>query len=116
VQGVALLYPKKVGEGMKWRFKKKLYKRYIDDVLGEVSESGHFREALRQSEAYASLEVQNSSLSKEVALPCHRYGLRFCVYRTDFPCSGDLTCLFVVFPNEPRLRGVYRVSYNDLAL
>ena len=101
---------------MKWRFKKKLYKRYIDDILGEVSESGYFREVLRQSEAYASLEIQSPGLSKGLKIFCQRYGLHFCVYRTEFPCDGDLTCLFVVFPDEPRLRGLYRVSYNDLAL
>lgn len=101
---------------MKWRCKKKYYKRYIDDVLGEVSESGYFREALRQREAYACLKVQAAVLSKELARSCQRYGLHFCVYRTKFPCDGDLTCLFVLFPDEPRLHGLYRVSYNDLAL
>mgnify|MGYP004662337339 CR=1 FL=1 len=101
---------------MKWRFKKKLYKKYIDDVLGEASESGYFRKALRQSEAYASLEIRHADLSKEIATSCQRYNLHFCVYRTEFPCDRDLTCLFVVSPDEPRLHGLYRVSYNDLAL
>lgn len=101
---------------MKWQCKKKYYKRYIDDLLGEVSESRYFRETLRQSEAYTSLEIRHADLSKEIATSCQRHGLRFCVYRTEFPCDGDLTCFFVVFPAEPRLHGLYRVSHNDLAL
>ena len=101
---------------MKWRCKKKHYKKYIDDVLGEVSESVYFRETLRQSEAYTRLQIRHADLSKEIATSCQHYNLHFCVYRTEFPCDGDLTCLFVVFPDEPRLRGLYWVSYNDLAL
>ena len=116
VQGAVLLYSKKVGEGMNRRCKKKYYKRYIDDVLGEVSESRYFRETLRQREAYTSLEIRHADLTKEIATFCQRYNLHFCVYRTEFSCDGDLTCLFVVFPAEPRLHGLYRVSYNDLAL
>ena len=101
---------------MNRRCKKKHYKRYIDDILAEVSESVYFRELLRQREAYDCLKIQPAVLSKEIAQSCQRYGLHFCVYRTDFPCDGDLTCLFVVFPDELRLHGLYRVSYNDLAL
>lgn len=101
---------------MKWRVKKKLYKRYIDDILGEVSESAYFRGALRQREAYVCMKIRHAALSEKTATPCWRFGLRFGVYRTEFSCDGDLTCLFVVFPDEPHLHGLYRVSYNDLAV
>lgn len=97
------------------RIKKKVHKKYIQEVVCDGSTSSVLREMVRDTEPYQRIQLNlydKKIFTPFVYMPAGRYNLKYTVYRTEGDRENPLECLMVFEATE--FPDIKSSSYNDL--
>ena len=106
---------------MNKRIRKKMHKKYVYDVVSDISTYDPIRQLMRKTEPYERIKLNVADtkiFTSYVTSPCVKYGLNYNLYRTECDDSEMPMCLFFVEARDyPNINGAslncLELDYNE---